>query len=514
MSWEANPWPPPDPGAARHDPLLRSYAPPSVGHPGAGAGRLLRAARIAIPVVLVLVVLALNVERAPADPYPSHWDDRVSDLVAFVERTRELEFDHPVEIEFLATDAFDDTLGGFDPAYENDDTSTALYHVLGLADDYDPGAATETGASLVLGYFDGVGIKVRGDQLTPAVRTVLVHELTHALQAQHFEVSAFNGANSLALIEGDAMRIEDRYVATLDADDRAAVEAELYFGDDTDDTDDTGGTGGTGGTDTADALPWTLGELQVEPYVVGPSFLAVVEADGGTAAVDDAIRTPPADEGLVDPWQYLDPRPVGFLPELEIDAPAGADVVVPSRPFGLFEALVLFDTWLPWQQTRRALDGWRDGAIVVHDSDDRTCATVALRVDTDAAADRLATTVDDWADAAGTDAEPTIDRIDGKPVVSFTSCDRSGPAVPTMPVMTPSWSIVFENQFVTDLLDTRPDLSRRVTRCAARRLVDDAAFVDYVTDPSESDATWDAYVEARDHLLARCQDEPHAQSDL
>ncbi|MFN8022357.1 MAG: hypothetical protein U0Q03_12600 [Acidimicrobiales bacterium] len=449
-----------------------------------------------LPAVILFAILAFNVSRKPDSPYPDQWDSRIETLVAFVEHQRELTFDHPVEVEFLPTAEFDAGLTGFDPVYDTDVYAGSMYEGLGLADDYDADAASDTGASLVLGYFDGVGVKVRGDQLTAPVRTVLVHELTHAVQAQHFDSSSFTGPNSLAMIEGDAMRIENRYVETLSTDEQAQVNDELYLGDD---------------AEATAALPWTIGELQAEPYVVGPSFLAVLEDEGGTAAVDAAIRNPPDDERLFDPWQYLDDEPISFLDQLEAEPPPHTEVVVPSRPFGLFEAIVVFDTWLPWAEVRDTLDAWRDGALVVVHQGIHTCVKVDMRVESTDDATRLTAMVDDWSAAAGTQVTVGDRLADGKPVVTFTSCGRVGPPVPDAPVMTPSWSISFENQFVGDLAESNPELSHGVTRCAARRLVDEQALLDYLADTDDSDAVWNGFVDMRDRVLAECEADPSLQ---
>lgn len=50
-----------------------------------------------------LVVVGGRDEKASGrkNEYPSAWDPRVTDLVAFVERERGLRFEHPVAIDFL-----------------------------------------------------------------------------------------------------------------------------------------------------------------------------------------------------------------------------------------------------------------------------------------------------------------------------------------------------------------------------------------------------------------------------
>ena len=73
----------------------------------------------------------------------------------------------------------------------------------------------------IVGYYDyeSERIRIRGKKLTPTVQSTLVHELTHALQDQHFDLEkrtaklekADDSAASSAfdsLVEGDASRIE------------------------------------------------------------------------------------------------------------------------------------------------------------------------------------------------------------------------------------------------------------------------------------------------------------------
>src|SRR5690606_38956653 len=92
------------------------------------------------------------------------------------------------------------------------------------------GAASDLQASGTLAYYDPAleRVTVRGTELTPSVRATLVHELTHVLQDQHFDLSRigdpdFERAGPLrAIVEGDAGRIEDAYVAEeLSAEERA-----------------------------------------------------------------------------------------------------------------------------------------------------------------------------------------------------------------------------------------------------------------------------------------------------
>ncbi len=89
-------------------------------------------------------------------------------------------------------------------AAEDEATTDAL----GLSAGYDAANASTTVSQVTtLGYYDldTESIYVRGNDLTPAVRVVLAHELTHALQHQHF-VFDLGGPNDLgvrAVVEAD-----------------------------------------------------------------------------------------------------------------------------------------------------------------------------------------------------------------------------------------------------------------------------------------------------------------------
>jgi uncharacterized protein YjaZ len=75
---------------------------------------------------------------------------------------------------------------------------------------------------------------VRGTELTPSVESTLVHELTHALQFQHFDLgkhheeleeaddSAASSAYT-ALVEGDARRIQAAWRENLSEEEQEAL---------------------------------------------------------------------------------------------------------------------------------------------------------------------------------------------------------------------------------------------------------------------------------------------------
>lgn len=151
-------------------------------------------------------------------------------------------------------------------------------------------------------------------------RVVLVHELTHALQDQNFDLAALSRAAAAdgdraralsALVEGDATRIELAYLATLPAADQAAVRARHDYS----------------------PTPASYAQLEATfPYTVGRDFAVAVAAQGGNAAVDAAFRRPPVSTAqVIDPAAYRD----GIEP-LGVRAPPGEGRRVDAGTLGQF----------------------------------------------------------------------------------------------------------------------------------------------------------------------------------
>ena len=197
--------------------------------------------RLASVVVVLLVSLAaiLAISPASAAERPADWDMRIVPIVHEVEQIRGLSFDHPVEVEFLPDAAFAKRVsvdrGELSASDERQiERSEATLRAAGLvAGDVDlVTSLSDLQESGVLAYYEprSETITVRGKALDSTTRVTLAHELTHALQDQHFDLERIqrrarrsNGsAAARALIEGDAKRVELAYLDTLSDDDRSA----------------------------------------------------------------------------------------------------------------------------------------------------------------------------------------------------------------------------------------------------------------------------------------------------
>src|SRR5687768_11416442 len=158
---------------------------------------------VLVVIISLIALLAGSIALAARDDEddggaasPDDWDERVLELVEFVEDERELDFEHPIEVAFLAEDDFRaEVTSREEPTPEEReelDQLAGIFRALGLAEgDLDLLAAFDqlVGES-VIGVYDPEtdSIAIRGDEVTPEMRPTLVHELTHALQAQHYEL--------------------------------------------------------------------------------------------------------------------------------------------------------------------------------------------------------------------------------------------------------------------------------------------------------------------------------------
>lgn len=411
----------------------------------------------------------------------TEWDPRVTDIVAFVTAERGLTFDHPVAVEFLAEEDFVALFTETPDSGETDATEpppspeelalladeqraiAAWYDAMGLAAGYVPAAADSTSVAAIasLGFYSPYEDKVyiRGDQLTPPVRVVLAHELTHALQAQHFDIR-LGGDDDLAvrsLVEADAMRVEEAYLATMPLADQELARAGNSLGD----------------SDEAalDVIPWAVVEASYAPYAIGPMLVASTYAASGNAGVDALLSDPPSEEVLISPWLRTVPQ-TDVAPPVVV--PPGARVVQEEQRLSMFDMIVALDAWLSWGQARGAIDGWAGGRMVMYERDGAggpICVGATIAFDADPAPMAAALTA--WAAAAGSTAIPAV--VDRQ--VSFEACPRGATAAaPPDPVVSPTEEIVLEHAVLEQLDPVAPPEVLPRYLCYARTLIDDPSL--------------------------------------
>jgi len=398
--------------------------PPLVPEPGfvppppPKGDRILPRIATCVAVTLALALLGFGIGSVLHDngpQFPAEWDARVQPFIDFVEKTRGLEFKHPVAVYFLSPEQYRRAaLGGdggapsTDP--EKEAQSTGIGRAFGLIEgELDLKKAGETLAdSGTLAYYssDAKIVNVKGTELTVGLRVTLVHELTHALQDQYFDLNArFARGDSeqnlvlRSVVEGDAVTIENRYVEQLSDTDKRRYDEESSAGRDAAMAD-------------LGKVPTALVALQAIPYAIGRPYVGMVEATGGTAndtkALDDLMRNLPDDTSrLFTPGDDAERRKVE-PPKLGTGEPLQSDSV---GAYGLYiqlaeriDPLVAID----------AVDGWRGDAFVAAQdapspgAEEKICVAANFEMATEKDGKELRDSLELWKAAMPAEAAITI----------------------------------------------------------------------------------------------------------
>jgi hypothetical protein len=342
----------------------------------------------------------------PKPPTPSRRIRPTTDvprIVARIEReveaVRGLRFEHPVPVAAITrrqmahrlahapTDAF--PAGQFRRRELAWQTIGALPQGTDLA-----GAVGRFLGTQVVGYYDTHAkelVYVGTRHPTAAERFVLAHELTHALDDQHFDLSRVDRL--------EAACRDDRVEAATGAIEGSAVYfstlvLERYVS--------AGGRREVGRERPAlpRGIPQFLLDLESWPYIDGPRFVASLVQHGGVAAVNDALQQlPTSTEQVIDPGAYPgdEPAPVD-VPDLAPQLGGGwRDLDV--EPVGEEWLRDLLELRLDPTEATAAADGW--GGSLYRAWTDGSRAAVLLRTRWDSANDatEFAHSVSDWISA-------------------------------------------------------------------------------------------------------------------
>ena len=313
----------------------------------------------------------------------------VPEAEKFVEEHRGLTFVNPVKVTALSDDAFRqrivaDQKAGADKAQI--DKATKVLQALGLIPRGTDVAKAEEAllGGAVVGFYDpkSKDLVVRGVKATPYVREVIVHELTHAAQDQHFNIDRpdLDKADDeradgfSALVEGDAVRIENAYRASLTrAEQRQAQQEEQ---------------GQSGGVSTD--IPEVLIELLQFPYVAGPTFVDAVVRARGQAGLDAAFKDPPTtSEQVLHPEKYLAREGTAKVTPPKPDGPVIDRGVLGEYGLVVLLAPAVDSGALAAATVQAAARGWGGDAYVAWDSGTQSCVRDTMVMDTPADTNQL-----------------------------------------------------------------------------------------------------------------------------
>lgn len=395
-----------------------------------------------IPVWVILLVVVLIVTgggfaartllasgRHEGPTFPSAWDARILPYTKIAEKQRGLYFKHPVAVHFLAPDKFKKTVTGDKKDLSKKDRkdigdAMGLLRAFGLIkgdpDLFD--AVNDFNGSGTLAYysFEDQDITVRGQKVTPAMRSTLVHELTHVLQDQNFGIGAkekrlekakddesSEKATVLdALVEGDADRIETSYRQSLRARQRKALDSSKQ-----------------GEFEEADKtyqkIPKIIVTMMTSSYTLGEAMVQTAAAQGGNSSVDALFRkTPPNESALIEPLKNL--RSKAHTAKVAVPKLADGEKKIDSGQLGALTEYFMLAERLPLRDTLAAVDGRSGDSYVSFRRDGNICVRASYRGTTSADTARMTSALRRWV-AAAPGSPAKVERSGS--LVRFESCD-------------------------------------------------------------------------------------------
>jgi hypothetical protein len=457
---------------------------------------------VATVVAAALVVSWLPASRLAAAPRagtPSEWDPRIRAVAEKVEVLRDLKFEHPVAVRFLSDAEFTKRQRTDRSALSKDDEqelrrTEAQLRALGLieqqVDLFD--AANDIRSSDVLAYYDPrtKRITVKGDgPLDAASNVTLAHELTHALQDQHFNLHRINrlGAKhhassaTRALVEGDAVRIQNLYRQGLPKDQQEAATAQESDGTNS----------------AAQDVPDMLLAIFEAPYVFGPSMVQAGATRAG--GVDGLFRNPPTTESaFLTPSTLIDGVHVKAVKRPTV---SGSEKVL-GKPdvFGAFGLFLVLGSRLGPQTALDVADGWDGDSMVSLSRAGHTCVRAAfVGRDADKTA-AIGRSLSDWAAMMAKGAVTVEARADK---ITLTACDVGAAA----PAATHGADELLAFAAVRDMIYAglvAQGQSSAVATCTGDGVVRDASFAPLLAAPDvEPDASVLDALRPRAQAIAR-----------
>jgi hypothetical protein len=268
--------------------------------------------RLLVPLLAVL---------AAAAPAGAGTGSALSGVIARAEQLRGLRTTHPLAVSTVTAAGMRRVVSR-ELAHEHDPRSDAAWddalHLLGVLS---PGQTlAQVQRRQLIGQVAGVYVPRSGRLYVLGAggnppRSVIAHEVVHALQDEHFDLT--HGAfaphpadhdgeiAALALVEGDATDVQSRYVATLSAGDLVGELARTL--------------GAVPNGATAETPRYLERELLFS-YTAGQSFVRALRARGGRRLLDRAFAHPPRTSAAVlDPARFI----AGDPPPRAVPLPAG-----------------------------------------------------------------------------------------------------------------------------------------------------------------------------------------------
>ena len=335
------------------------------------------------------------------DGAPAQTPADVAEVESQVEQVRGLEFLRPVVVQPVSADEIAGKLrDAFDETYPKAfyDRRSVAWQTIGVL----PGTVTIRDAlsayqsGQVIGFYnplDGELVYRADGDLGVVERLTLAHELTHAIDDQHFRLSRTDGIAAacrddafdaaLGAIEGSAQFFSIRLLFEFPPSDG-----------------DLAGLGEGGGM--PEGVPPFMARLLLWPYTAGQGFITELEVRGGLDEVNGALkRFPVSTEQVLHPDRFPSDRPTA------VDVPDLSDELGPG--WGDLDVMEVGEAWLSTMLGLRlsssvaegAAAGWDGGLYRAFTDGLDTAVVLTTAWDSSADADAFEQAVREWFAADG-----------------------------------------------------------------------------------------------------------------
>jgi hypothetical protein len=336
-----------------------------------------------------------------AVPHEGPTPPAIEDVEKAVEQLRGLEFTEPVAADPVTHDelvrGLEESFDASFPSHLYERRSLA-WQTLGVIP---PGtsirqAIEEFGTSQVIGYYDtqtGELVFIGTEDPSPLERVTLAHELTHAIDDQHFNLSRIDALGStcqddaydaaVAVVEGNATYLMTQYALkdlSLEEQLQLALEA--------------------GSAPSTAGVPEFILQTEEWPYTAGLSFITALQTSGGMDAVNGALDDlPVTTEQIIHPEKYPSDVPQSVdVSDLGPELGAGWTDLDVQYVGEEFLALML-DLRLDGTSADASAAGWDGGLYRAWRSGDHVALVLSTVWDTPQDASEFASAMQRWIDA-------------------------------------------------------------------------------------------------------------------
>lgn len=336
----------------------------------------------------------------PASSSPPSPSEEITTLAGQVEAVRGLEFKDEVSPEAVTREEIGTlALGSIDFQFPEEmmgRRGQAWATMGAIPEGTDLFAAiTDFSTTQFIGFYDTITkrlVFVSADPPSPLHRFTLAHELTHALDDQHFDLGQVDELvltcrderteALIALAEGDAVEMSLRWAReSLTPADLVRLGLELA---------DNPGPPAT--------VPQFVRDMFASPYLSGQSFVQTILDTGGQEALDAAFRDPPRSmEQVLHPEKYdVDEPQIVEVPDVEDSLGQGwQDLDV--QDVGEAWLLRYLDVELPSSDARDAAAGWDGGQYRAWSSGSATAVVLETVWDSEEEAVEFADAIETYA---------------------------------------------------------------------------------------------------------------------